>query len=119
MSPAQASHSAAGISAIEGWTVSVIWSPVLAIGRSGKLEHRFDLDRDAERQRGHSDRGAGMLSRVAENLDHQVRGAVDHLRHVDEPRHAVDKTAEAQHLLDPVEVAAARVLHMREDVERA
>src|ERR1700733_5420874 len=95
MSPAQASHSAAGISAIDGWTVSVTWS---GIG-SGELEHRFDLDRDAEWQRADPDRGAGVLARVAEHLNHQIGGAVDDLRHVGELRGAVDEAAETQHPL--------------------
>src|SRR5665213_166797 len=117
-SPAQASHSAAGISAIAGWTVSVTVSAPLAIG-SGELKHRFDFDRDSQWQGTDADRGAGMLAGIAEYLDHQIGGAVDDLRHLGELGGAVDEPAEAKHPLHLVEVAAAGDPQMRQDVEGA
>src|SRR5215472_6011035 len=65
--PAQASHSACGISAIAAWTLSVIVSvfPFIA-RRSLELEHRLDLDRNTAGQRIDPDRGAGMPALVAE-----------------------------------------------------
>ena len=48
-------------------------------GSSGDPEDAFDLDRDAQRQGDGRDGGAGMAARVAEDLDQQVGGAVDHL----------------------------------------
>src|SRR3546814_19059264 len=51
---------------------------------SGDLEEGVDLDGDTARQRYGTDGKAGMLAGIAEHLDHQVGGAVDHLRMVDE-----------------------------------
>ena len=48
--------------------------------RLGEFENRFDLDRATERQGRGADREAGMLSVAAENLKHQFRSAIDHLR---------------------------------------
>src|SRR3546814_8805173 len=47
-----------------------------------------------------------MLAGIAEHLDHQVGGAVDHLRMVDEVAGAVDEAAELHAALHPVEAAA-------------
>src|SRR5688500_16693123 len=44
----------------------------------------IDLDRGAERQRRHADRGAGVAAGLAEHLLHQLRGAVGDLGLVDE-----------------------------------
>ena len=41
------------------------------------FEDGVDLDGDAQRQHRRADREAGVLARVPEHLDHQVRGAVD------------------------------------------
>ncbi len=46
---------------------------------SGNLENGFHFRRHAARQRRHPDRGAGMLAGIAEDLDDDVRCAVDHL----------------------------------------
>src|SRR5215472_8829864 len=83
--PAQASHSACGISAIAAWTLSVIVSVFPFIARRS-----LELDRNTAGQRIDPDRGAGMPALVAEHLDHQVGGAVDDLRHVGEVGGAVD-----------------------------
>ena len=60
------------------------------------------------------DRGAGVLPGIAEHRDHQIGGAVDHLRHLGEVGRAVDEAAKAQDPLHPVEVAVAGGLQMRE-----
>src|SRR3954453_13920713 len=50
---------------------------------SGDLEDALALDRGIGRERGHADGGAGMAALVAEGRDHQVGGAVQHLRAVE------------------------------------
>src|SRR5205085_10770523 len=119
ISPAHASQASGAISLIAPWMRSVIVSPVsfISVG-SAELEGRFDLDRDAARQSARADRGAGVLAGIAKHLDHQIGGAVDHLRHVGELGRAVDKPAEPQTAADAVEIAAGGDLQMRDDVER-
>src|SRR5712691_2283929 len=121
MSPAQASQPSGALSAIALWTERVMVSPpsFIAGACSADLENGFDLDRDAGRQAVHPDRGAGMAAAIAEHRDHQVGGAVDHLRHVGELRGAVDKPADPQTAAHAVEIAAASDPQMGEDVERA
>src|SRR5204863_9359121 len=53
------------------------------------------------------------------HLDHQIGGAVDHLRHVGEIGGAVDEAAEPQTAAYAVEIAAGRDLQVRDDVEGA
>src|SRR3954447_25373911 len=65
--------------------------------KSGHLEQAFDLDRGIRRQRGDADSGAGVAPLVAEHLHHQVGGAVQHLRSVDEIRRRIDEAAEPHH----------------------
>src|SRR3954470_10620391 len=57
---------------------------------SGDLEHAFDLDRRIRGQRGDADGGASMAALVTERRDHEVRGAVQHLRPVQKVRRGVD-----------------------------
>src|SRR6478736_2162747 len=52
---------------------------------SGDLEHH----RRIRRQRGDADGGAGVAALVTEGGDHQVGGAVEHLRPVEEVRRRV------------------------------
>src|SRR4051812_16210973 len=68
------------------------------------LENHFNLDRNAQRQLRHADRGTGMLAdRLAEYFDHQVRKPVDdfrlvgkswrrvhHAENFDDPLHLVE-----------------------------
>src|SRR5947209_14547428 len=68
--------------------------PRWAIGRAvsqsgariglGNLENPLDLDRGIGGERGDPDRGPGMPALVAEGRNHQVRGAVQHFRPVEE-----------------------------------
>ena len=69
------------------------------------LHHRLDLDRDAERQRRHPDRRPRSASRLAEDLDEQLRAAVDHRGLLGELRRAPHEPEELHHPLDPVEIA--------------
>src|SRR3954454_9390569 len=85
---------------------------------SGNLEHALDLDRRIGRQRGHADRGAGMAALVAEGCNHQVGGAVQHLRPIEEIGRGVDEAAEPHHANHLVEVAE-RGLDLREQVDPA
>src|SRR5262249_38187045 len=86
---------------------------------SAQFEGCFDLDRDAARQRRRADRGAGVLSGVAEYLDHQVGGAVDDLRHIGEVGCAIDKAANPQATAYAVKIAAGGDAEMRDEVQRA
>src|SRR5690625_952240 len=65
---------------------------------SGHLNDHFDLDRRAQRQRGDSDRAAGVLPDITEDLTEQLASAVDHLRLGSEIGHRSD---EPHHLHDP------------------
>src|SRR2546421_2613064 len=96
-------------------------SPVsfMVIAGSADLKGRFYFDGDAARQRAGPDGGAGMTAGIAEHLDHQIGGAVDHLRHVGEIGGAVDEAAEPQTAAYAVEIAAGRDLQVRDDVEGA
>src|SRR5438094_6780269 len=60
-----------------------------------------------------------MTAGIAEHLDHQIGGAVDHRRHVGESGGAVDEAAEPQTAAHAVEIAAGRDLQVRDDVEGA
>ncbi len=59
-----------------------------------------------------------MAGLLAEHLDHEVGGAVHHLRAVEEVRRAIDEAAEADDADDAVEIADRR-LDLRDDVEAA
>src|SRR5258706_13000453 len=63
----------------------------------GDLEYALDLDRRVGWQRGDADGGAGMAALVAERCDHQVGGAVQHLRPIEEIRRGIDEAAEPDH----------------------
>lgn len=95
-----------------------ILSQVLKAIKLSHLEHRINLHRDIERQRGGADGEAGVLAAVAEDGDDQVAGAVDDLGLVGEVRHRVDETAELDAARHTVEVAAARRLELGQDVDR-
>ncbi len=72
---------------------------------SGQLEDRLDLDRNAEGKPGDADGGTGMTSLVAQNLDYQLRRAVDDLRLVAEIGRAVDEAGQLDQPGDAVQVA--------------
>src|SRR6478735_10891408 len=76
---------------------------------SGDLEHAFDLDRRIRGQRGDADGGAGVAALVTEGGDHQVGGAVENLRPIQEVRRRVDEAAEAHNAHDLVEIAERRL----------
>ena len=64
------------------------------------------------------DGGAGVPTLVAEHRDHEVGGAVHHLRPVEEVRLRIDEAAEPHHADDLVEIAE-RGLELREQIDRA
>src|SRR5215475_8658331 len=97
------------------WATGRAVSQAGARMRSGDLEHGLDLDRRIGRQRGNADGGAGMAALVAEGGNHQVGGAVQYLRPVEEIGRGIDKTAEPDHTGDLVEIAERR-LHLRQQV---
>src|SRR5215813_13785321 len=94
------------------WATGRAVSQAGARMRSGDLEDGLDLDRRIRRQRGDADSGAGMAALVAEGRHHQVGGAIQHLRAVEEVRRGIDETAEPHHAGDLVEIAE-RGLHLR------
>src|SRR5262245_61344126 len=70
------------------------------------LQDHLDLDRDAHGQAGHAHRRARVLADgLAEDLDHQVRTAVDDLGLVAEPLGGVHHAQDLHHARDPVEAA--------------
>ena len=86
---------------------------------SGDLENRVHLDRHVARQRSAAHRGARVPPGIAEHLDHQIGGAVDHLRLLAVARHRIDEAAEPHAAHDLVEIAADRGLELRENVDGA
>src|ERR1700739_4511727 len=61
------------------------------------FEDSFDFDRRIGRKHSDADSGAGMAALVAEGRDHQVGGAVQYFRSVQEIRGGIDETAEPDH----------------------
>jgi hypothetical protein len=61
------------------------------------LDDGLDLDREPERQCGHPHGRAGVATPVAEQLQQQGRGAVDHRRHRPEPGHAGHEPGDLDH----------------------
>src|SRR5262249_47015489 len=117
------SHSMAKLPAIAAFAAAGMFStmprliscrPRCATGRavsqssgakSGYPEQTCALDRGIRRQRGDADGGAGMPALVAEHLHHQIGGAVQHFRSVDEIRRRIDEAAEPHHAYHLVEIA--------------
>ena len=83
------------------------------------LGDRLDLDGDIDRQRSRADRRARMPALVAEDLDQQVGGAIDHLGMVGEVGHAIDEADKLDDALELVEIAAAGILELRHDIDGA
>src|SRR6185295_10637552 len=79
----------------------------------------LDLDGNIDRQRAGANRRAGVFALVAEHLDHDVRGAVHDLGVVGELGDAIDEADELYDALDTVEIAAAGILELGDDVECA
>src|SRR5262245_35048627 len=103
------------------------WSASVRVARSagrawhelsGDLEQPLDLDCGVERQDGDADRGAGVPALVAEHLDHQVGGAVHHLRPVEEGGVRVDESTKPHDPHDLVEIAE-RDLDLSQEVDGA
>src|SRR5262245_30275109 len=100
------------------WATGRAVSQAGARMRSGDFEDGLDLDRSIRRQRGDADGGAGMAALVAEDCDHQVGGAVQHFRSVEEIGCGIDKAAEPDHACDLVEIAECG-LHLRQQIHSA
>ena len=77
---------------------------------------RLDLDRDADRQRAHADRGACVTTAITEHIDEQIGAAVDHLRLVAEARHRIDHAEDFEHL-DLLKAAACGSVRRRQQIE--
>ena len=67
------------------------------------LEYEFDLDGDAGGQLGDADRGASVLAGLAEDIDKQLRGAVDDSGVFDEAGDAGHESANADRPRDSVQ----------------
>src|SRR5690348_18237729 len=89
------------------------------MGRSAHLEDGVHLDRDAARQRVHADGGARMASGIAEDLDHDIGGAIGDLRLLREVVGAMDEGTEPDAARDPVKIAIQGSFRMRKNVEGA
>ena len=74
------------------------------------LDDGVHLDGEAERQLVDADGGAGVAAGVAEDLDHQVRAAVDDARDGGEVGAGLDEAAELHDADDAVEVAVRAAL---------
>ena len=70
-----------------------------------QFDDGIDFDRDPQRQGRAADGGTRMATGFAEDFDHQVGGAVDHLRLVGKFGRAVDEPAKANDSLNPAEAA--------------
>src|SRR5262249_17440866 len=86
-------------------------------GASADLENAFDLDRGISRQHGDADGRSRVPALVAERRDHEVGGAVHHLGTVEKAGIGIDEAAQADHLLDLVEIAE-RPLDLGQHVDR-
>src|SRR5258707_11963655 len=84
----------------------------------GDLEYALDLDRRIGWQRGDADGGTGMAALVAEGGDHQIGGAVQHLRSVQKVGSRIDEAAEPDHAHHLVEIAE-RGLDLHHQVDGA
>src|SRR5437879_3218978 len=100
------------------WATGRAVSQAGARMRSGNFEDGLDLDRGIRRQRGDADRGAGVAALVAEGCDHQVGGAVQHFRPVEEIGRGIDKAAKPDHAGDLVEIAECG-LHLCQQIHSA
>src|SRR5437763_5615957 len=85
---------------------------------SGDFENALDFHGSVRGEDGNADRGAGMAALVAERRDHQVGGAVEHFRTVEEIRCGIHETAKPDHAHHLVEVPE-RGLDLRQQVDRA
>src|SRR5512143_1810977 len=90
----------------------------IQLWRSIHGEERIDLDGGGEWKSRAADGDARVAPLVAETLDEEIGGAVQHFGMVGEVRRCVDEAVEAQELNDAVEIAQGR-LGLRQDVERA
>ena len=69
----------------------------------GHFDDTLDLDGDLVRQGAHADRGSRMASTLAENLDEQVRAAVDDLWLSAEIGLCIDHTEHLYHARYPID----------------
>jgi len=70
----------------------------------GHCEGGLDRNRGVERQGCDADSGAGVTALIAERRDHQVGGAIQHLRPVEKIRRGIDEAAKPDHADYLVEV---------------
>src|SRR5690606_38603403 len=96
------------------------------------LDDALDLDGNSHRERAHADRGARVPAALAEDLDEEIRAAVDdfrlvlevghrvyHAEHLDDALHAVEAAELGAHHGEQVEPHAAGVLVALLDAEFA
>jgi hypothetical protein len=92
---------------------------IMARAHGPDLEDALDLHGHAERQRRRADGGAAVPPGIAQRLDQEIRRAVDHLGLVAEIAGGVDEARQLHHPHQPVEIAAAGRLDLRQKADRA
>src|SRR5690606_6950428 len=86
---------------------------------SPHLDDGVDLDGEAEGEAVDADGGAGVAALVAEDLDHQVRAAVDDGGDGLEVAGGLDEAAQLDHADDALEVAVEGGRHLGQQVDAA
>src|SRR5690606_19119524 len=82
----------------------------------GNLEDCLDLDRHVERQTRRGKSRARMTSRITEHIDHEIGDAVDDGGLLVELGRRVDEAQKLHASLHPVEIAAASLPELRENI---
>src|SRR4029453_2510014 len=95
-----------------------------------QLDHHLDLDRHAAAQGRHADRCARATARLAEDLDHEIGEAVDHLgllgevgrridhaQRLDDAAHAIERAGELANARQHAEAGEARGAIALRDIE--
>ena len=67
------------------------------------LKDALDLDRNVERQLGHTYSGAGVDTCVTEHIEHELAAAVDHRWRLIEPGRAIDHSEDLHDANDSIE----------------
>jgi hypothetical protein len=86
---------------------------------SVKLNDSVDLDGEAQRDAVYTDRGPGMDTAIAKDVDHQIGTSIDDLWNLDEVRPGLNKPAQAKDATKPTKVALGGGLDLRDEIDAA